>query len=131
LRARKRHLRIWSVGGDRGKCLPTPSTPNHRGHRVQTAFEHGFQRRIAQQISELVKCTRIEWLAFDSTVQPRQGLVGAPDLAQRYRQVGLEFGVGAEARSFLERRDRLARSLLRPQQGAQKLQRIPPVPDYW
>jgi hypothetical protein len=45
-----------------------------------------------------------------------QGVLGAPRLAQRHGQMGLELGIGAVARRFLERSNRLARPLLPQQQ---------------
>ncbi len=98
------------------------------GSTSQPAFEDGFRlletAHRAEQDAELLERGHERRLAFDRALQPGQRLAVAPRSQQRLAEVGLDAGTAAVLRGLLERRDRLARAVLRQQGDAQEMQRV-------
>jgi len=81
----------------------------------------------AQQISQLLKCARAIRAPLDRAVEPRTASSVRPISAQGYRQRVSSSGFRVARKAFfcsLERRDPLARALLRISNAPLKLQRL-------
>ena len=132
--SRKGDLGVFRIRAHNEEPAQIQGQFHRRRLGLHPAFEDGFRlvksAHRAKQHPKLLKCGHERRLALDRALQARQRLAVAPRFQERLAQVSLDAGTAPFACGLLERRDRLARALLRQQGDAQEMRRIgaPAIP---